>query len=218
MKINSVILRKGVAWALAALLLAVMHSGHAQSRFSASLTVAPSLTRVVHQDEADLITRNPYKQLGYQLGTQLYYHFSDQWSVSSGLWLEWNQIPSKYYDAVPGSLAFERSFHHNFQIPILLNYQTTTKRLAPYFSAGLVLHKAKYSYIVIRTTTGEETEHGSNFYSPILPRLLLGAGIKYRLNEHLSLITQPVIMYEVEKERGKRVFQYSLQTQLVCRF
>jgi hypothetical protein len=179
----------------------------AQSKLSMSALVAPGYVRTASSNDQGGRNSAHYRSL--PLGAMLNYHFSNQWSGSSGLLLEWQDKLSKESNFISQS--------HYFSIPILFNFQSAQKRLSPYFSVGTQLQSWKYwNYGV----SGED-EVGVNFGSRVQyvrVRLLLGAGLKYQLNEHLSLITQPVFIYGTEKERSTRTFQYSLQTQLVCRF
>jgi hypothetical protein len=211
MKKRSTMSLRGAFLALMAFLLALVHTGQAQSRFSASVTAAPSLSRVTYRNNDS----KPFTQQGFQAGTVLHYHISEQWSVSSGLWLEWTRTPTRPW--VVGS-GLQSSTGHNFRFPLLLHYQVTARRLAPYLSGGLVLYKEKYEIFKVTYPPDPSAELGFNVNQALRPHLLLGAGLKYRLNEHLSLITQPVFTYGADNFVGTRTFQYSLQTQLACRF
>ncbi|WP_207507302.1 outer membrane beta-barrel protein [Telluribacter humicola] len=203
---NTVWKRFGVICALMCWLAIGLPTARAQSKLSMSALLAPSYIKTSSYNDQGGRYRSHHTSL--PLGAMLHYHFSDRWSASSGLLLEWTDDSRKESNFISQS--------HYFSIPILLNYQTNQKRLSPYFSAGTQLHNWKYwNYGV----PGEEV--GVNFGSRVQSvriRLFLGAGLKYQLNEHLSLIIQPVFTYEAKNWIGARTFQYSLQTQLVCRF
>lgn len=178
------------------------HCQPAQSKLSMSALLAPSYIRTSSSNDQG--GRYRTHQSSLPLGAMLHYHFSDRWSASSGLGLEWRYWSDKDYYNFGGQ-------RHYFYIPLLFNYQVNKKRLSPYFSAGAQLYKWKYLNYGV---PGNEV--GLTIGMPVRVHYLAGAGVKYRFNEYLSLTTQPIFIYG--SEDGKRTYQYSLQTQLVCRF
>jgi hypothetical protein len=193
----------GISCATIGLLVAGFTTASAQSKFSMSALLTPGYIRASFPSDQEGRIFNNSRSLG--TGAMLHYQFSDQWSATSGLGIE-----SRYsLDGDPNA-SFQT---HYFNIPLLLNYQATQKRLSPYYSAGVQLNKLQYLYF----NYGPQTDIVAATAKPrVRAQYMAGAGLKYQFNEHLALTTQPIFMYG--SEDGDRNYQYSLQTQLVCRF
>ncbi|MPR37022.1 hypothetical protein GBK04_27725 [Cytophagaceae bacterium SJW1-29] len=145
---------------------------------------------------------------GFRAGTSLHAQLAPRWSVSSGLWLEWKSAGNVDY----GSLT--KLTHDTVKVPLLVHYQRTDKRLTPYFSAGLLLEKLMY----FQHSNPKPSENIVLIDLAIEPQLkyLVGAGARYRFNEHLAGIIQPTFVFGARA--SEQTYQLSLQTQLVCRF
>lgn len=188
-----------------ALFVAKSHTMLAQSRFSMSVDAAPVYEALRYTSPAEVA---PVNLWGFRAGTSLHYRLAPRWSVSSGLWMEWNGARN----AGIGSHSDLTS--HYFKVPLLAHYRLTDKRLAPYFSAGLVWDEFKYS--VYSNSKPRESITVFNVATKPQLKYLLGAGGKYQLNEHLAGIVQPTFIYGARS--GGRSYQLSLQTQLLFQF
>lgn len=95
------------------------------------------------------------------------------------------------------------------QVPVLISYRLTDKRLSPYFSAGALFTKSKTF-----------TE------APIKADGIIGIGLTYRFDPGVSLLLQPTAGYPLTRPASDafyRVDNYSsysfgIQTQLIWRF
>ena len=145
---------------------------------------------------------------GFQAGSSLHFRVAPRWSLSSGLWLEWKSTKQV------GTGPFTNLGHHSIKVPLLVHYQRTDKRLTPYFSAGLVWDKYKYS--VYANSKPPRSITVFNVATDPQIKYLLGAGGKYQFNEHLAGIIQPTFIYGTRS--SERSYQLSLQTQLVFQF
>lgn len=138
------------------------------------------------------------------LGLTARYQVSPHWDVSTGV-LYYSQ---KAYINIPsvGSVPFTST---GWQLPLLLNYRLTTRRLSPYFSAGVLFAKSK-------TFT----------QAPIRTDAIVGVGVDYRFNSNWSLLVEPTANYSFERLVNEDTFQYSnyrsysigVQTQLIWHF
>lgn len=109
---------------------------------------------------------------------------------------------------------FSTLTNHQFQVPLLVQYQLTDKRLTPYFSAGLMLEKTKY-YVLSQRSPAQSIVL---IDAPTDPQLkyLLGAGMRYQFNEQLAGTMQPTFVCGTRS--GTHSYQLSLQTQLMFQF
>lgn len=177
-----------------------------QSRFSMSVDTAPVYERFGYS--ASVTEGVPFNTWGARLGTSLHVRLAPRWSLSSGLWLEWKGNKRS-------TIGNYRDFSiHSFKVPLLVHYTLSDKRLSPYFSAGLVWDKFKYS--VYSNSKPQESITIFNVVAKPQIKYLLGAGVKYRINEYLAGTLQPTFEYGARS--GTRSYQVSLQTQLVFQF
>jgi hypothetical protein len=157
---------------------------------------------------------------GYSFGLLGHYAFSSRWSASVGVWAT-QSVSAKGEFAVDGNKTMitypnNHPFEYAYKIPVLLTYQGSTHRLAPYFSAGATLNFRPPAYVNINGT-----EAPVKFGKAVTVVPLVGIGAIYRLNERLSLIAQPTIQYTIESRPTYsyyHAYQLSLQTQLQYRF
>lgn len=201
-----------------------------QNKFSFSISAAPcytySNTTSTLQYPLGNSTILPvdvhYQQKGsgYSVGVLARYEFSAHFSVSSGIWLNHNHYNQPTINTNPDltlnpngiQVVGGPSNTRNYQIPLLVNYQSSTKRLSPYFSAGTYIN-LPYTKIFPEGTTTVPNQK-IRLYPTI------GAGIKYQLSNHLSLVTQPTFTYLVPISTyiSYQYYQLSLQTQLLYKF
>ncbi|MVM35303.1 outer membrane beta-barrel protein [Spirosoma sp. HMF4905] len=210
--------------------LVVNHSPiFGQSKFSFSISAAPGYTysntnaTILLPDNSITIpvdVEYQQKGVGYSVGILARYELSTHFSVSTGIWLNHNHYNQPTISTNPDltlnptgvQVVGESSTTRNYQIPVLVNYQSSTKRLSPYFSAGTYIN---FPYTKIYA---EGTGTLPNQKIRIYPTL--GAGIKYQLSNHLSLITQPTFTYliPIRTYNSYQYYQLSLQTQLLYKF
>ncbi|CAN5361484.1 hypothetical protein BH09BAC4_BH09BAC4_09820 [soil metagenome] len=156
---------------------------------------------------------------GYSVGLMARYEFSTHFSISTGIRLNHYKANEATITTNPDvtsssnpQIIVEANKRRNYQIPLLINYQSSTKRLSPYFSAGVLIN---FPYVTIYD--------GGTFTRPnqkieLYPTL--GAGILYRFNDHFSLIAQPTFSYILPSRTyiSYQYYQLSLQTQLLSKF
>lgn len=214
------------------LILGSMLPGLGQNRFSLSVQVAPVYA---YSDSKfifpfpDPITQLPTTEvttvsnvLNYSLGIAVGYAFSSKWSIASGVWATHSAIGKGDFseNGVRGTMRYQYShpFTNSYKVPLLINFKSSTKRLSPYFSAGATFDFRGISYVDLE---GNGTYVPVKFGKALIVRPLIGAGVLYGLTEHMSLIVQPTIQYDLEPHPGYsyyHAYQLGLQTQLMYRF
>lgn len=141
------------------------------------------------------------------LGLTARYHVTPQWDVSMGVFYYSNTDYIKRPQSPYGES--EPFTSKGGQLPVLVSYQLTNRRLSPYFSAGVILAKSK-------TFTK----------APLKTDGVVGVGLQYRLDSGLSLLLQPTASYAFKRPVSDAFFQFTnytsyslgLQTQLIWRF
>ncbi len=140
-------------------------------------------------------------------GLMARYHFTPQWDVSVGAFYYRNTAYSTNPTSPYGkSIPFTSE---GGQLPVLVSYRLTNRRLSPYFSAGAIFAKSETF-----------TE------APIKTDGVVGVGLNYRFDSGLSLLVQPTASYSFTKPVSDAFFQFTkyssysvgLQTQLVWYF
>ncbi|WP_373511390.1 acyloxyacyl hydrolase [Persicitalea sp.] len=194
----------GIGLLLVFLVLAGLAS--AQSRFALSANASPILK--LNWNHYGIKPRTLSVSTGIGAGANLHYYFSPHWSASSGLWLEWTRHRDRE--------RLTSNTSHHFNVPLLVNFQTKEKRLAPYFTTGLVLSKFRYG-IWVTERSGSDNVTIFDVAERTQLNLLLAAGVKYKLNDHLSLAIQPTFISNSLRELNTGL-QLNFQTQLICRF
>lgn len=148
----------------------------AQSRVSIAPTYWYSYATYSYQVRSTSGSEGPFTghSAGSSVGLTARYHFNPKWDMSVGLLYNWDSI---IWDSSLSSLNLPKITTEAIQLPVLVNYRLTARRLSPYFSAGAFLYKSK---------TPKE---------PIKVNGILGVGLDYRLNSGLSLLIQPKASY-----------------------
>lgn len=117
---------------------------------------------------------------GYDLvssfGLTTRYHFTPKWDVSVGIFYYRNTNHIKSPQGPYGE--FTPFTSQGWQLPVLVNYRLTDRRLSPYFSTGAIFTRN-------RTFTER----------PITTDGVLGVGLNYRIDSGLSLLLQPTGSY-----------------------
>lgn len=141
------------------------------------------------------------------VGLMARYHFTPKWDVSVGALYYRNTAQIKNPQAPSGeSFSFTTE---GGQVPILVNYRLTDRRLSPYFSTGVLFAKSK-------------TFTDDNLWT----EGMVGAGVDYRFQSGLSLLLQPTASYSFYKPAinsasqtiNYRSYSFGAQTQLIWRF
>ncbi len=135
------------------------------------------------------------------------YHFTPKWDVSVGAFYYRNTAYLTNPQNPQGeSIPFTSE---GGQLPVLVSYRLTNRRLSPYFSTGVIFAKSKTF-----------TE------APIRTDGVVGVGLDYQFHSGLSLLLQPTVSYSFTKPVNNAFFQFTkyssysvgLQTQLIWHF
>lgn len=184
--------------------LSTLDSARAQSRFAMSVDLAPGYGWVGPNPYVvdDVVSNNS----SIKTGTSIHFRLSPNWSLSSGLWLEWIHSGKSSVDV--------KGVGHRLNIPLLVHYQVGTKRLSPYLSAGSAVDRFMYS--VVTYNRGTTVTSVFDYRLKLNLRYMMGAGVRYKINDQLSGVVQPMFAYDPRYE-GKR-YELALQTQLLFHF
>lgn len=218
----------GIVVAFATMLLSA-HTGFAQGKFSLSISGAPTYSYSnVRRDVLvlgiggspvllpDFTTKT--KGYGYTVGVMGRYEFVPRWSVSTGVWMSYNRTePPNFPPNTPGDLLVGQSHSHHYQVPLLVNFQSSTRRLSPYFSAGVLLNFRSPTYLNIGNNQELSLRLDRNDIT-VVPTV--GVGAIYRITNHLSLAVQPTFNYYLPQGTYSSYFsgRASLQTQVFYTF
>ncbi|UFH52299.1 outer membrane beta-barrel protein [Spirosoma sp. KNUC1025] len=185
----------------------------AQSRFSVSAMLAPAYSH--NHTRLNLLIPDGMGQttnvqvssntssVGYLAGAMFQYGFSDQWSISAGFW--YNRV------GTDGTFPFTlnpvpvRIINQDLQIPVLLNYRLTTKRLSPYFSVGSLANFRQKTIYRDESNTGEGNARVL-FKDPVNYRAVVGVGVSYRVNQQWTLLFQPQLVWRFRPEGDFEAF------------
>ena len=106
-----------------------------------SIAIPPSQGQLVNP--AYTQSSNRY---GYSVGLSAHYAFSARWSATSGLWVNnFTRAESTFlYSTATNQLIVSphsgtRISARTYQVPLLVNYRTSNRNLAAYFSAGALV-------------------------------------------------------------------------------
>lgn len=214
---------------LTGLLMLSATVGSAQSRFSVSITAAPTytyfnshVTLLLPDGNGQVVPMEFFAKnssYGYVTGMMAHYQFTPNWSVSTGFWHN-RSGANGTFPFTPGNLP-ARIILSDSSVPLTVNYRPTTRRLSPYFSIG-ALGSFRGSTLYKPTDAGGFSDTkvtvGHHF---LTVKALLGAGVVYKINSHLSLIAQPMLIWNF-KPKGDFShyvsYQINGQTQLVYSF
>ena len=157
---------------------------------------------------------------GYSAGLSVLYNYAPGWSVASGIWYQ--QLTTRQARQTAAGDGTTTVHNRAIRIPILLNYASSTKRLSPYFSLGLLTDiPLSARVVVVRAAESTQNLVLENSHSPVF-NLMLGAGAKYQLNRRYTLMVQPAWTYQLGQLGGANTdnptFELSLLTQLAYSF
>ncbi|ADB37480.1 outer membrane beta-barrel protein [Spirosoma linguale] len=202
-----------------------------QQKLLISATVAPSVSRTnyIHRyyypNSDGQIVEPVYINgirwaTGYSAGVSVLYNYVPGWSVSSGIWFQ--QLTTRQARQTAAGSRTTTLHNRAVRIPLLLNYASSTNRLSPYFSFGLLTDIPLPSRVVVHRT-GQSTQYLKLETSarPIL-HLLAGVGGQYQINKRCTLMAQPVWTYKFGQIGGASAydssFEVSLLTQIAYTF
>lgn len=157
---------------------------------------------------------------GYSAGVTARYTYAPGWSVGAGVWYQ--QIALRQARPASAGEGTTTLRNRTVRVPFFINYQSSTKRLSPYFSLGLLVDFPMTSRVLVdrsgqaRQRLRLSTEGGPIFHA------LLGAGASYQLNRRYSVLVQPTGSYNLGRFGGAATnftsFELSLQTQVLYTF
>jgi hypothetical protein len=177
-----------------------------QSRFSVSVVAAPNFHYINWEWNVDLPVgdgsmirpvdlHSRVNGYGYSAGVMASYWISKRLSFGTGLLLNTTNFGKPTISTNPVLTA---SLHdpqdqttsstvRSLQIPLLINYRTSAKRLSPYLSAGALTH-------VYSATIFEGSRRSDNTVDRVHPYPTLGVGVDYRMNDNFSMVVQPTFV------------------------
>ena len=200
-----------------------------QRTISIQATVAPTLVRTSYNrqflyPESDgqvvepIFLAGRLGAAGYTAGLTTQYAYAPGWSVAAGVWYSQATLRQTRLTTLgDGTTAISS---RTLRIPLLLNYHSSTRRLSPYFSLGLLLDFPMASRVVV-THAGQPTQHLrlTTDSGPVF-QPMLGAGGRYRVNRRWALIVQPIVSYNLGRFGGAQTdnssYALSILTQLTC--
>lgn len=216
---------------LVALLFFPMALSWGQQTLSVSATLSPTFSRTYYNyryfyPESDGQIVEPVYingtrwSTGYSVGVSVLYNYAPGWSVSSGIWFQQLSLrQARQPTAGEGTVALHSRV---IRFPLLLNYYSSNQRLSPYFTFGLFVDLPAISRVVVNRT-GESTQYLRLLSTPRpIFHGLLGAGLRYKLADRYTLMTQPVWTYKFGQLGSANAydssFELSLQTQVTYNF
>jgi Outer membrane protein beta-barrel domain len=209
----------------------------AQSRFSLAPTVGYGFQNnnvSVHTRGQILDTHvtNASGHWAAWAGLNAHYTFSSRWSASAGL--VYNRASgdvSVLVDLLPDLVGpwlseyTTKATTQTLQMPVSINYTSSSRRLSPYLSAGFVLnynYRFQYEnlthYYPITDIDRKLTDSDALSVRPTV-----GAGVIYRISPKVALIVQPNVIYTFRKAGDtnpstNQAMQVGLQTQMQVSF
>ncbi|GAB3496263.1 hypothetical protein GCM10027341_14770 [Spirosoma knui] len=154
---------------------------------------------------------------GFSAGVTVQYTYAPGWSVASGLWYGQLSVRQERLPIMGEGQSTVSS--RAIRLPFLVNYRSSTQRLSPYFSLGVLVDFPFTSRVVV-TRANESTQRLSldSGKGPVF-QPLLSAGADYQLSSRYSLLVQPTWTYNMGRFGGSATynpsFELSLLTQLV---
>ena len=191
-----------------------------QRTVSISATVAPTLVRTnynrtyLYPDSDGQIVEPIFligtvNAFGYLAGLGAHYTYAPGWSVAVGVW--YSQASMRQVRPAAAGEGTTAVRNRTVRIPLLLSYQSSTQRLSPYFSLGLLLDFPFASRVVV-TRSGQPTQRLrlTTDSGPVF-QPLLGAGGRYQLGHRCALIVQPTWAYNLGRFGGARTYNSSYE-------
>ncbi|MBK5646947.1 MAG: hypothetical protein I4N51_07450 [Acinetobacter sp.] len=202
----------------------------AQDKFSISLSAAPSYRYASTHFSSTFSVINGgmpvdvrIRQSGqvYSLGIMARYMLSKHFSIATGIWRNYISYQLPTITTIPDLSANPNdpqiigiaSHKRNYQLPVLISYQSSFNRLSPYFSVGGLVDFPSIT-VFENGDTGKTPNQDTRVYPTV------GAGIIYQVSNKFSLIAQPTFTYFLPKGTFINYLNYQvgLQTQLMYHF
>ncbi len=196
-----------------------------QSRFSIAPTISPTYQHLSWASQFDNkdAALGSESTTGISAGITTSYAFTAKWSLSAGLLYNRSSGNSSFDNFMNTSTLARQN--ESLQLPLLLNYASSTRRLSPYFSVGLL---ANYTYRTTNPTTMVSSFHkiDEGTVSTFSLYGMVGMGVSYRVTPKLTLIVQPTAAYRLNgPSKGSPIsytrwnqYLYGVQTQLKYTF
>lgn len=152
---------------------------------------------------------------GVALGLTGLYELDSTWSITAGLAYNW----LKYYRRLPERGVIRKT--EDVQLPVMVNYRSSSKRLSPYFSMGAMLEKRMVTRVAVSPAY---VNSDIRTKLPISVWLGMGAGISYRISSKCSFIAQPTLFYMLKTKEENLLyakfdsFKVNVQAQFVFYF
>jgi hypothetical protein len=201
-----------------------------QGKFSLSLSGAPNYgyTSTHFSSTFPMINGGMPLDIRIRQTTQIYtvglmarYAISNQFSIATGIWRNYSSYQLPTITTIPDQAANPNdpqiigtaSHKRNYQLPVLVNFQSSAKRLSPYFSVGGLV-----DFPAVTVFENGSTGKTPNQNIRVFPTI--GAGIIYQLNDQFSLVAQPTFTYILPSVTyiDYQNYQLGLQLQLMYRF
>ena len=193
-----------------------MSAAFGQSKFSFSATVAPFYARTKTTVKLPIDSgfdpnlggewTSKSSPKGYWVGLNGRYSFSQKWSASTGLWFSQSKLRT--------SNSVSRA--HNFAIPVMVSFQTSERKLSPYFSAGALWNFASSGRATIKDIGTVIFKSDKGDLLRILPTV--GAGVIYHFAPQIALIVQPTFGYAIAPSGvDSHAYQLGLNMQLMLK-
>lgn len=210
--------------------LVTLKSVLGQGKFSLSLSIAPDYHYTNTHFTSTFSTINGGTPIdvrirttgqSYSVGLMARYAVSNQFSIATGIWRTYsnNQLPT--IATIPDLSANPNdpqiigiaTHKRNYQIPVLVNFQSAMKRLSPYFSVGGLVNFPSI-------TVFEDGSKGKTPNQNVRVYPTIGVGIIYRIRDRFSLTAQPTFTYILPNGTFINYLNYQLglQTQLMYHF
>ncbi|GAB4017899.1 PorT family protein [Spirosoma koreense] len=218
---------------LATLIVFIPHVGWGQARTpSVSLTLSPTAAHTNYKPrylypESDGLVVEPIWldgrrwSTGASAGVSVLYAYAPGWSVSSGILFHQLSTRQSRLPAAGDGTVFLRN--RVLRIPFFINYASTTRRISPYFSFGLLTDVPVTSRVVV-TRVGESTQRLRLKPASSRPyfHVAVGAGVAYRPTGRYTLLAQPLFTYSFGQLGGASMyspsFELGLQMQVAYSF
>lgn len=132
-----------------------------QTNFALSINLAPIYAHTDYnstlpfpdantQSPTTVVTSSSHG-INYMLGLSARYSFSPKWSASTGIWATHGLSGTTHFDVNGISALIPYHYSHPltnaYKVPLWVNFQSSTKRLSPYFSMGASLDFRSVSYV-----------------------------------------------------------------------
>ncbi|GAB4035244.1 outer membrane beta-barrel protein [Spirosoma jeollabukense] len=204
------------------LLLITATLASAQSRFALSITGGPvvnhasMMSTVFLPDQNGQLTSTTIDSrsttYGHVLGVSAHYSFTPDWSMSTGFW--YNRLSMNGTNPFNSTPLPTRIIAQTIQVPLFVNYRPGRKRLSPYFSAGTLANFPQSTIYRDQSNTGQG-DLKITFNKKTTFQAVVGAGVAYTLNTHLSLTAQPMLIWRFKPAGDyERYVAYQVNGQL----